>query len=147
MACFRLKPGTPMKSKNCCSALMLVLPLSLFTFGCDRTNQDNSTSSPSVNSTDNSGINVRDRNTNNLTAGDQGNSQADVDLTQKIRKSLMDSNYSVTAKNVKIITANGNVTLRGPVNSEDEKTGIGTLAKNAASAGQVDNQLEVKNNP
>ena len=97
---------------------------------------------------DNSGINVRDRDTNNLTVGDQGDSPADIDLTQKIRKALvMDSNYSMTAKNIKIITVNGTVTLRGPVDSDSEKSGLETLAKNIAGDGNVIDQLEVKSNP
>jgi osmotically-inducible protein OsmY len=48
------------------------------------------------------------------------------------------------AHNVKIVTANGNVTLRGPVNSEAEKVAIARKAKAIAGAGNVDNQLEVK---
>jgi hyperosmotically inducible protein len=101
-----------------------------------------------VRDVDNSGINQRDRDTNNLTPGDQGNSQPDIDLTQKIRKALvMDTSYSTTAKNIKIITANGHVTLRGPVNSDSEKLGIESLAKSVAGDGNVDDQLETKSNP
>ena len=101
-----------------------------------------------VRDVDNSGINQRDRDTNNLTPGDQGSTQADIDLTQKIRKALvMDTAYSMTAKNIKIITVNGHVTLRGPVNSDSEKSGIESLAKNIAGDGNVDDQLEVKSNP
>jgi len=50
----------------------------------------------------------------------------------------------MTAKNVKIITAGGQVTLRGPVNSAEEKMKIEALAKTAAGDAKVDNQLEVK---
>ncbi len=97
---------------------------------------------------DNSGVNARDRDTNNLTPGDQGNTAADTELTRKIRHDVvMDSNYSMTAKNIKIITVNGKVTLRGPVNSDAEKSGIEALARNVAGEGNVDNQLEVKSNP
>jgi len=95
---------------------------------------------------DNSGLNTRDRDTNNLTPGDQGNSADDIDLTQRIRKGLMDSTYSVNAKNIKIITVNGQVTLRGPVDSDSEKTGIESLAKGIAGDSKVNNQLEVKSN-
>jgi len=55
--------------------------------------------------------------------------------------------YSTTAKNIKIVTVNGKVTLRGPVNSEAEKTSIVTIAKTVAGDGNVDDQLEVKANP
>ena len=51
---------------------------------------------------------------------------------------------SVSAQNVKIITANGRVTLRGPVESDDERRIVEELAVAATSAGSVDNQIEVK---
>jgi len=54
---------------------------------------------------------------------------------------------STTAKNVKIITLNGHVTLRGPVNTADEKNRIAEIANRIASAGNVDNQLEVSSTP
>jgi osmotically-inducible protein OsmY len=50
----------------------------------------------------------------------------------------------MTAKNVKIITAGGMVTLRGPVKSAEEKTKIDQLARAAAPGAQIDNQLEIK---
>jgi hyperosmotically inducible periplasmic protein len=140
-------------------ATMLALPF-FAAVGCDKTNQDSSSTISTTNATaswdtnsvrhdvDNSGINQRDRDTNNLTPGDQGNTQSDIDLTQKIRKALvMDSTYSMTAKNIKIITVDGKVTLRGPVNSDSEKSGIESLAKNIAGDGNVDDQLEIKSNP
>lgn len=98
---------------------------------------------------DNSGVNTRDRNGATLTAGDQGNSEADRGVTQQIRKELASgtNNFSVTAENVKIITANGKVTLRGPVNTPAEKTGIEVIAKRVAGPDNVDDQLEVKTNP
>jgi len=45
---------------------------------------------------------------------------------------------------VKIITAAGMVTLRGPVNSAEEKAMIAKLAHSAAGEAKIDNQLEVK---
>jgi osmotically-inducible protein OsmY len=98
---------------------------------------------------DNSAKNVRDRDDATLTAGDQGNTVADRDTTQKIHKALVidASGYSATAKNIKIITADGKVTLRGPVKTEAEKSGIVTLAKGIAGDGNVEDQLEVKANP
>ena len=59
---------------------------------------------------------------------------------------MKDKSLTMTAKNVKIITAQGKVTLRGPVNSAEEKTKINDLAKAAAGQVPVDNQLEVKAN-
>jgi len=94
---------------------------------------------------DNSARNVRDRDSSTLTPLDQGNSHADVNTTAQIRKEIIaDSGMSVNAQNVKIITIDGRVTLRGPVNSEEEKRLIGEIADRVAHAGNVDNQLEVK---
>jgi hyperosmotically inducible periplasmic protein len=50
----------------------------------------------------------------------------------------------MTAKNIKIITASGQVTLRGPVKTAEEKARIDQLAKSAAGGAKIDNQLEVK---
>ena len=95
---------------------------------------------------DNSGINVRDRNGATLTPGDQGNSPTDLALTQQIRKALVagTNDFSVVAENVKIMTVNGKVTLRGPVNSQSEKDKIGLLAQTIAGDSNVENKIEVK---
>jgi hypothetical protein len=93
---------------------------------------------------DNTARNVRDRDDRTLTPLDQGNSQADVDTTAQIRKEIIaDTQMSVNARNVKIITMNGHVTLRGPVNSEEEKHQIGDIADRIAQSSNVDNELEV----
>jgi hypothetical protein len=97
-----------------------------------------------TNGADNTRINVRDRDSQTLTPLDQGNSQADVDTSAQIRKEIMgDSVMTTNAKNVKIITQNGHVTLRGPVNTADEKNRISEIANRIAGAANVDNQLEV----
>ena len=93
---------------------------------------------------DNTALNVRDRNSRTLTPLDQGNSQADVDTTARIRKEIIaGTGMSVNARNVKIITIDGRVTLRGPVNSAEEKRLIGEIADRIARSSNVDNQLEV----
>ena len=94
---------------------------------------------------DNTKVNERDTNSAALTPGDQGNNQTDLKITQQIRQAVMaDGALSFTAKNVKIITQNGKVTLRGPVKSEDERSRIEAAARKVAGTAQVDNQLEVK---
>ena len=94
---------------------------------------------------DNTATNERDRSGETQTSGDQSNSSADVKTTQAIRQALMkDSELSTTAKNIKIITENGQVTLRGPVKNAQEKTKIDQLAKSAAGGARIDNQLDVK---
>ncbi len=94
---------------------------------------------------DNTAKNERDRNNKTLTPTDQSETAEDRKLTQNIRKAVVkDPALTMTAKNIKIITAGGKVTLRGPVNSDAEKTKINDLAKAAAGTVPVDNQLEVK---
>jgi osmotically-inducible protein OsmY len=94
---------------------------------------------------DNTARNVRDRNNSTLTPLAQGNSKADLDTTSQIRKEIIaGKDMSVSAKNVKIITIDGHVTLRGPVNTAEEKRLIGEIADRIAHSENVDNQLEVK---
>ena len=93
---------------------------------------------------DNTNINERDLNAQTLTPMDQSNIRADIKVTQAIRKSLMDTELSTAAKNIKIITRNGNVTLRGPVANAEEKMQIAKLAKAVPGIKKVRNQLEVK---
>jgi hypothetical protein len=91
----------------------------------------------------NTKINDRDRH-GALTPMDQGGGN-DRDITAAIRRSVVgDKALSFSAKNVKIITVGGKVTLRGPVKSDAEKTAIEAKAKSAAGVSEVDNQLEVK---
>ena len=94
---------------------------------------------------DNTAINERDRSGESQTSGDQSNSSADLKITQAIRQALMkDSELSTTAKNVKIITDNGQVTLRGPVKDAQEKAKIDQLARSAAGGAKIVDQLDVK---
>jgi hypothetical protein len=99
----------------------------------------------SVTEPDNSALNVRDRNDRNPTAFDQGSSVGDMDLTTRIRQGIVDNkDMSVNARNVKVITRDGQVTLRGPVNTAEEKRIIGEIATGIAVLGNVRNQIEVK---
>jgi hyperosmotically inducible periplasmic protein len=97
---------------------------------------------------DNTGRNVRDREGDTLTSGDQSETEADRELTQKIRQAVVeDDSLSMAAQNVKIITVDGIVTLRGPVDSQREKQAIGAKAVQVAGSNKVRNQLEVKGDP
>lgn len=78
-------------------------------------------------------------------ATDQSDKAEDLKITQDIRQAVVkDSHLSITAKNVVIVTVEGQVTLRGPVTTEAEKMTIDTLAKTTAGETKVINQLEVK---
>ena len=92
----------------------------------------------------NSGINVRDRPDNAMTAGQQSNAKGDVQLTARIRRSIVkDKSLSVMAHNIKIISSNGDVILRGPVKTTHEKQAIEEKAAAIAGADKVNNQLEI----
>ena len=94
---------------------------------------------------DNTATNARDRSGETQTSGDQSNSSADLKITQAIRQALMkDGELSMTAKNIKIITDNGQVTLRGPVKNAQEKAKIDQLARSAAGGAKIVDQLDVK---
>jgi len=93
----------------------------------------------------NTGVNVRDRDSTAKTSIDQNENQADINITANIRKRVVDTKMSVNAQNVKIITQNGKVTLRGPVQTEDEKQKIEEFATTVAGSGNVDSHLEVNN--
>jgi hyperosmotically inducible periplasmic protein len=95
-------------------------------------------------SADNTRVNERDRESSALTPMDQSEAEDDRELTQRIRKAVVgEDSLSFSAKNVKIITRDGQVTLRGSVKSDAERTTIERLAKEAAGPGRVVNQLEV----
>jgi hyperosmotically inducible periplasmic protein len=99
---------------------------------------------PTPTAPDNTGINVRDRDPAAMTVGEQSESKSDLKLTRQIRKAIMaDNSLSMTAKNVKIVSSGGNVVLRGPVKSAQEKNVIGDKATAIAGADKVNNQLEI----
>jgi hyperosmotically inducible protein len=102
------------------------------------------TAEAAQNAPDNTGRNVRDRQDGALTPMDQSNAPADVELTKKIRQAVVaDDGLSMNAHNVKIIAADGIVTLRGPVNSPAERAKIEATAVKIAGVKNVRNNLEV----
>ena len=93
---------------------------------------------------DDTGRNLRDRDSQAVTPIDQSNDAQDIELTQKIRNGITSNEaMSIQARNVKVIARDGFVTLRGPVESSQEKASIEMLAKNAGAI-QIDNQLEIQ---
>jgi len=94
---------------------------------------------------DNTAQNRRDRDNSTATPMDQGNSKADLETSRQIRKEILaNKSFSVNAQNVKIITQNGQVTLRGPVASAEEKQEVRAIAAKIARPENVNDQLEVK---
>lgn len=81
-----------------------------------------------------------------LTPGDQSSKPADIKITAATRRAVVkNKSLSMDAKNVKIITIDGVVTLRGPVDNDKEKSLIAEYAVKAG-ASKVTNELEVKSN-
>jgi osmotically-inducible protein OsmY len=97
---------------------------------------------PSTSAPDNSATNKEHK----TTAEQQTESSTDKQITQKIRRAVVsDKSLSTNAHNCKIITRNGTVTLKGPVDSESEKQTIASKAVDiAGSPDKVNNQLTVK---
>ena len=94
---------------------------------------------------DNTGRNTRDRDDRAITPVDQGESDADRDVTAKIRKAVVDDDgLSMNAHNVKIITKDGVVTLRGPVKNASERASVVAKARQVAGVKRVDDQLEIE---
>jgi hyperosmotically inducible protein len=94
---------------------------------------------------DNTKMNARDQNNAEPTADQQKHDASDRDITRQIRESVMkDKSLSTYAHNVKIISQNGMVTLRGPVRSEDEKRAIEADATAVVGQEKVTDELEIK---
>ena len=93
---------------------------------------------------DNTKVNKGDQNGNAPTADRQSENSADLQLAQKIRRSItQDKSLSTYGHNVKVITQNGEVTLKGPVKTEAEKQSIKSKAIEIAGTGHVDDQMAV----
>jgi osmotically-inducible protein OsmY len=93
---------------------------------------------------DNTKVNTRDRAKGAVTADQQKEDTTDRNLTQKIRQAVIgDKSLSTYAHNVKIVAQGGQVTLKGPVRSDDEKRSVEAKAVEVAGAGHVTNQMSV----
>jgi osmotically-inducible protein OsmY len=93
---------------------------------------------------DNTAQNVRDRDESAQTPLDQGESEADIQITTAIRQSVVgNDSLSTNGKNVKIMTNGGVVTLRGPVDTMPEKDLIVRIAQSTPGVVRVNDELEV----
>ena len=129
-------------------SLMMLLFSAFVVVGCSKEGDrgdKTASSKPSAVEPDNTGKNVRDRSESAKTAGDQSENEADRKITQEIRKTIVaDDKLSTSAQNVKIVTNDGKVTLRGPVKTAAEKAKIAQLAAKEAGKATIDNQLDIK---
>src|ERR1041385_7240555 len=129
------------KKRSQASAIVLALALSVSWVAPGRAQSATSQAQP-----DNTKVNKRDKNPGEATSDQQKMNATDRNLTARIRKSVVaDKTLSSYAHNVKIISQNGIVTLKGPVRSADEVKSI--MAKALEVAGRSDkvvNQMSVK---
>jgi osmotically-inducible protein OsmY len=94
---------------------------------------------------ENTSQNVRDSGDATLTPEDQKETKGDIKITAAIRRAVTRiESLSLDAHNAKIITRNGVVTLRGPVENQAEKDKLQKIAQKTRGVKQVDNQLETK---
>ncbi|MGB8888418.1 MAG: BON domain-containing protein [Candidatus Korobacteraceae bacterium] len=93
---------------------------------------------------DNSKVNQQDRQSSAPTADQQKNDSADLQLSREIRQSLIkDKSLSTYAHNLKVISQNGKVTLKGPVRSEDERDAVLAKATQVAGEANVNDEMTV----
>ena len=93
---------------------------------------------------DNTKVNQRDTKASEPTADQQHNDSKDLDIAQQIRKAITaDKSLSTYAHNVKVISQDGKVTLKGPVRSSAEKASIETKAAEIVGQDNVTNELAV----
>ncbi|HTL59974.1 MAG TPA: BON domain-containing protein [Candidatus Limnocylindrales bacterium] len=119
-------------------------PTSESSGGAGSNQASGSNSGQGASAPDNTGRNVRDRSDSTVTPGDQGPSDADRDITRRIRRALnRNDQLSADAKNIKVIAINGKVTLRGPVKNRQELETIQSIVQQAGVS-SFDNQLEIE---
>jgi hyperosmotically inducible protein len=124
-----------------------ILLVSLTLVNCD-TQTGRVEKKPATTDADNTARNERDRSAAAQVPTDQAENDADREIAANVRKAVVaDDSLSINAQNIKIVTANGNVTLRGPVKSAREKEAIEAKAKQVTGVHSVTNLLEVEAKP
>jgi osmotically-inducible protein OsmY len=93
---------------------------------------------------DNTRVNTRDESKQQPTADQQKENSSDREITRKIRRSIVkDKSLSTYAHNIKIITQNGAVTLKGPVRTAEEKKAVEAKAVAVAGEAKVKSEIQV----
>jgi len=140
---FNFQAGT-LRRPLCLFMVALATSLVLTT-GSVRAENATQPSAPAGSALENTERNVRDSGNTTLTPQDQKETHGDRELTAAIRRAIIkDKSLSLNAHNAKIITRNGVVTLRGPVENSAEKIKLESIAQGKRGVTQVDNQLEPK---
>lgn len=129
------------------SSLALSVSLVAFSapaFADSSNNKKEASSSEATKKVDNSEANKRYQGVEDSTADQQSNKEVDVEIIRKIRQAIVeDKTLSTYAHNIKILSENGQVVLKGPVRSSEEKISIEKMATQIAGQGKVKNELEI----
>ena len=126
-----------------------ILALSVLAVACSSNNRTNDQAGyqqnpPANTQADNTAQNKVDQHGTMPEPMDQGTSETDMTITTVLRKAITsDETLSMNAKNVKIVTRDGVVTLRGPVETNAERAAIEAAANAVSGVRRVDSYLEV----
>ena len=124
--------------------LLLAGACTLTLAACGSSDTRNADQAPAAAAAENTRRNAADTTDTALTPMDQGENALDLAITKTVRQIIVEDNtLSTNAHNIKIITYNGRVTLRGPVDSQAERDRLTTVAQGVAGVNSVDSQLEV----
>jgi hyperosmotically inducible protein len=130
---------------ECDEMKRMFLLVSIMLLGCGTLMLAQDAAGQNAPASDNSKMNQRDRDPNAPTADQQSDNPSDRDITQQVRRAInADKTLSAYAHNVKVITQNGQVTLKWPVRSDEEKRAIEAKATAIAGDGKVTSELTVK---
>jgi osmotically-inducible protein OsmY len=135
-----------MKCSQLLTALVMFTAASTASFVASAQQSASSVGAPASSpEADNSKMNMRDRADSAVTPMTQSNDPADIKLLAAVRRAIVDDkSLSTKAHNVKVMVANGVVTLRGPVDNAKEKVKVAALVADVSGVSRVDNQLDVK---
>jgi hyperosmotically inducible protein len=126
------------------AAVFALIAMAFMVAGASTRSQAQS-AEPQGTSPDNTKMNAQDHDKASPTADQQKDNRSDREITQQIRQSLVkDKSLSTYGHNVKVITQNGQVTLKGPVRSDDEKKAIEAKATEIAGENKVTSELNIK---
>jgi hyperosmotically inducible protein len=132
-------------SSSFLSGVWLILALAATSFSAQPQTSPSSTSAPPSTAADNTRVNQQDRSGQTMTPTSQPNDRTDIILVAAVRRAVVNNkSLSDAARNIKIMAANGAVTLRGVVKNQDEKASVDTTVKGVSGVDSVDNELTIQ---
>ncbi len=124
--------------------LFIVAGVSIFLSGAPYAASTPLSPTPQQAAPDDTKMNKGDYQKDAVTADQQKMNPNDRTITQKIRAEIMkDKSLSTYAHNIKIISQDGKVTLKGPVRTQEEKSSVEAKAAAIAGDGKVISQIQI----